>query len=153
GRRFFYNATDVMVSGGLGCAGCHPEGRDDGHVWHEAKVTSLNESERTIFIAEPDIAPNEKDGKLGYPRQTPMLAGRVASNGPYGWHAQNADLVARLKEGFTLHRWTSVYRKGEGEQLARIQYLRAFLRNALVTPPEDKREMSAEEKRGQEIFK
>src|SRR6185369_17908396 len=63
------------------------------------------------------------------------------------------DLVARLKEGFSLHRWTSVYRKGEGEQLARIQYLRAFLRNALVTPPEDKREMSAEEKRGQEIFR
>jgi hypothetical protein len=153
GRRFFYNATDVITSGGLGCAGCHPEGRDDGHVWHEANVTSLNDSERTIFIAAPDLAPNAKGGKIGYPRQTPMLAGRVISNGPYGWHAQNPDLVARLKEGFTLHRWSGVYRKGEGEQLARIQYLRAFLRGGLVTPPEEKRELTAEEKRGQDIFR
>lgn len=153
GRRFFYNATDIITSGGLGCAGCHPEGRDDGHVWHEASVTSNNDSERTIFIASPDLAPNEKGGKIGYPRQTPMLAGRVASNGPYGWHAQNADLVARLKEGFGLHRWSGVYRKGEGEQLARIQYLRAFLRSGLVPPPEETRELTAEEKRGQEIFR
>ena len=32
-------------------------------------------------------------------RPVPMLAGRVGSPGPYGWHAQNADLVARLKDG------------------------------------------------------
>ncbi|MEP7126312.1 MAG: hypothetical protein ABJE95_35600, partial [Byssovorax sp.] len=117
GRRLFHNATDALTSGGVACSGCHPEGRDDAHVWHEAKVASNNESERVIFIAEPELAPNEKDGKIGYARQTPMLAGRIGTDGPYGWHAQNKDLVARLKEGFGLHRWSSVYRKGEGEQL------------------------------------
>ena len=152
GRRLFYNATDPVMSGGLGCAGCHPEGRDDGHVWHESKVTSQNESERVIFIAEPELAPNEKNGKSGYAKQTPMLAGRVASPGPYGWHAQNRDLVARLEEGFGLHRWNSIYPNGEGEQLARIQYLRAFLQHGLVTPPREEREMSADEKKGKEIF-
>lgn len=152
GRRLFHNATDSLVSGGLACAGCHPEGRDDGHVWHEAKVMSLNESERVIFIAEPELAPNEKDGKIGFARQTPMLAGRIGNDGPYGWHAQNKDLVARLKEGFGLHRWSSVYRKGEGEQLARIQYIRAYARAGLVNPPKEKRELSEEEKRGQSIF-
>jgi DNA-binding beta-propeller fold protein YncE len=152
GRRLFHNATDALTSGGLACAGCHPEGRDDGHVWHEAKVASLNESERVIFIAEPELAPNEKDGKIGYARQTPMLAGRIGFDGPYGWHAQNKDLVARLKEGFGLHRWSSVYRKGEGEQLARIQYLRAFVRSGLVNPPKEKRELTDEEKRGQSVF-
>ena len=154
GRRFFYNATDRFVSGGLGCAGCHPEGRDDGHVWHEAKVTSQNESERVIFIGEPELAPNEKDGKSGYPVQTPMLAGRVGSPGPYGWHAQNADLVARLKEGFGLHRWESIYPKGVGEQLARIQYLRAFIQGkGMVSPPRSPRELTPQEKQGEGIFK
>jgi cytochrome c peroxidase len=33
GRRMFYGVGDVGTSGGLGCAGCHPEGRDDGHAW------------------------------------------------------------------------------------------------------------------------
>ena len=35
GRKLFYGARDGYSSGGLGCAGCHPDGRDDGHVWHE----------------------------------------------------------------------------------------------------------------------
>lgn len=153
GRRFFFNSSDPVVSGGLACNGCHPEGRDDGHVWHEAKVLSPNESERTIFIGEPELAPNEKGGKIGYPRQTPMLAGRVSAKGPYGWHAQNADLVERLKEGFGLHRWSSVYRKGTGEEIARIHYIRAFAQRALVTPPHEKRELTAQEKKGEEIFK
>ena len=32
---------------------------------------------------------------VGFPRQTPMLAGRVAARGPYGWHGESADLNAR----------------------------------------------------------
>ena len=152
GRRLFHNATDALTSGGLACSGCHPEGRDDAHVWHEARVASSNESERVIFIAEPELAPNEKNGKSGFAMQTPMLAGRIGTDGPYGWHAQNKDLVARLKEGFGLHRWSSVYRKGEGEQLARIQYLRAYARSGLVNPPKEKRELTEEETRGQVIF-
>ncbi len=152
GRRFFHNATDSIVSGGLACSGCHPEGRDDGHVWHEAKVTSQNESERDIFIGEPELAPNAKGGVLGYARQTPMLAGRVAANGPYGWHAQNADLVERLKEGFGLHRWSSVYKKGVGEQLARIQYIRAFAQKGLILPPREGRPLTEQEKKGKDLF-
>ena len=152
GRRVFYNATDPVVSGGLACAGCHPEGRDDGHVWHESRVTSQNESERVIFLGEPELAPDEKGGKSGWARQTPMLAGRVGAVGPYGWHAQNADLVARLKDGFGLHRWSSVYPSAEGEQLARIQVLRAFVQKGLVPPPREAREPTAAETRGKEIF-
>lgn len=34
GRRLFFTANDPLLSGGgLACAGCHPEGRDDGIVW------------------------------------------------------------------------------------------------------------------------
>lgn len=153
GRRLFYNATDTMVSGGLGCAGCHPEGRDDGHVWHEAKVTSLNDTERTIFIAEPELAPNAHGNTIGYARQTPMLAGRVNADGPYGWHAQNANLVERLKEGFSLHRWSGTYRRVEGEELARIHAIRAFVRAGLVTPKRPEGELTEEQKRGEAIFK
>src|SRR6185503_20030269 len=35
GRRLFYNAADPVINGGYACANCHPEGREDGHVWHE----------------------------------------------------------------------------------------------------------------------
>ena len=35
GRRLFYDARDAVMSRGVACATCHPEGRDDGHVWHE----------------------------------------------------------------------------------------------------------------------
>jgi mono/diheme cytochrome c family protein len=57
GRRLFHTERDPRISrDGRACAGCHPDGRDDGLVW-----------------------------KLGAgPRQTMMLAGRV-DEGPYGW--------------------------------------------------------------------
>src|SRR5262249_37092693 len=35
GRALFHDARDEAISGGLACAGCHPEGRDDGQVWRE----------------------------------------------------------------------------------------------------------------------
>ena len=47
GRRLFYDAADGQVSGGLGCAGCHPDGRDDGHVWLETRRGAAREGVRT----------------------------------------------------------------------------------------------------------
>jgi cytochrome c peroxidase len=149
GRRLFYNATDTITSGGLACAGCHPEGRDDGHVWHEADSEG-----HMVFFGEPENtpAPATKDVK-GFPRQTPMLAGRVNAKGPYGWHAQNADLVERLKEGFGLHRWARDSREGaDNEVRARAGYLMAFLRRGVATPPKEARDLTEVEQKGKQIF-
>ncbi|HET9933675.1 MAG TPA: hypothetical protein VFQ35_23380, partial [Polyangiaceae bacterium] len=84
GRKLFYAARDFPVSGGLGCAGCHPEGRDDGYVWHEATFTT-EDGETTNFVGIADNIPPEAHAR-GFARRTPMLAGRVNPVGPYGWH-------------------------------------------------------------------
>ncbi|MFT3772649.1 MAG: hypothetical protein QM820_45235 [Minicystis sp.] len=154
GRRIFYDATDAVTSGGVACAGCHPEGRDDGHVWHEVALKTRHAGDGTNFLGDEDQAPMESTKRVGAPRQTPMLAGRVAASGPYGWHAESRDLVARLKAGFGLHRWGAQRDNGygDGELLGRAQYLTPFLRHGLVPPPRDVHPLTPEEARGKEIF-
>lgn len=151
GKKLFYGANDAYSSDELGCAACHPEGRDDGHVWHEV-ITNAKENEGN-FLATQYLAEKTKEGKLGYPRQTPMLAGRVNAKGPYGWHAQSDGLLERIGEGFGRHRWigrvidTKAWMLGE-----RANALTVFLRKGLVPPPRINRELTAKEKKGKEIF-
>ncbi|HLM72142.1 MAG TPA: hypothetical protein VK459_05615, partial [Polyangiaceae bacterium] len=152
GKRLFYNGTESVVSGGMGCAGCHPEGRDDGHVWHEVKGPY---AKGMVFVAGTSmIGPDsglEGDAALGHARQTPMIAGRVKAAGPYGWHAESADLVARIKAGFGLHRWWEHMTDGKSMRM-RAEPLAAFLREGLLPPPRRERELTAEEERGRELF-
>lgn len=70
GRALFFDETDKRISrDGRACAGCHPEGRDDGIVWH-----------------------------LGMgPRQTPTLLGRL-ERGPYGWNGKHPTLAGNVRE-------------------------------------------------------
>jgi cytochrome c peroxidase len=70
GRKLFHTELDRRISrDGRACAGCHPEGRDDGLVW-----------------------------KLGVgPRQTPMLVGRL-DTGPFGWRGVHPTLESNLTE-------------------------------------------------------
>ncbi len=161
GKQLYYNATESTVSGGLGCAGCHPEGRDDGHTWHELKQGPYAH-EGSIFVSGIAMLGGEKDwfslkGKddkdvpQGYARQTPMLAGRVTSNGPYGWHAESADLKARVKGGFLLHRWWSLTTSAKSLTL-RAEPIVAFLREGLVPPPHRERALTPEEEKGKAIF-
>ncbi|WP_437504927.1 hypothetical protein [Sorangium sp. So ce1099] len=145
GRKLFYNATDWTTSGGLGCAGCHPDGRDDGHVWHEVSGESF-----ANFFGSADNRPMEGLAG-GVARQTPMLAGRVSAEGPYGWNAQSETLAARVREGFGLHRWGL----GDGSNIEvalRAGYLATFLREGLVPPPREDRPLTPEEKHGFALF-
>jgi mono/diheme cytochrome c family protein len=151
GRRIFHDATDSLTSGGLACAGCHPEGRDDGHVWHETTVVAFDG--HPTFVSGPDNVPTTEPEHRGYPRQTPLLAGRVVAEGPYGWHAESPNLTHRLTQGFALHRWSDTGEYHVRRDLYdRAMALRAFLRQGLVPPPREQRELSLEEKRGQEVF-
>jgi DNA-binding beta-propeller fold protein YncE/mono/diheme cytochrome c family protein len=75
GRRLFHEAASTRIAGdGRACASCHPDGRDDGLTW-----------------ATPEG-----------PRQTPMLAARLADTAPYSWDGANADLTGHTRR--TLHR-------------------------------------------------
>jgi DNA-binding beta-propeller fold protein YncE/mono/diheme cytochrome c family protein len=154
GRRLFYNANDSAMSGGLGCAGCHPDGRDDGFLWHELKRTPTDS--HAIFVATGAVleVPRKETEPLpkGFARQTPMLAGRVAAKGPYGWHAESEDLESRLVAGFDLHRWSGGGWRGKKVLMRRASPLAQFLREGLVPPPRPKRDLTPQEERGQALF-
>ena len=93
----------------------------------------------------------------GHPRQTPMLAGRVHAVGPYGWRGEAEQLDDRILTGFGIHRWfgnakptrTERYREHHGDQ---GEALAAFLREGLVPPPVEHRELTSVEKRGEALF-
>jgi DNA-binding beta-propeller fold protein YncE/mono/diheme cytochrome c family protein len=174
GRRLFYSAANEVTSGGLACAGCHPDGRDDGHVWHETtfaavegELASFNVpftnfvggldnatalAERWRTVAPLQIAGDARAPRgIGWARQTPMLAGRVAAKGPYGWHAESEDLPGRIAAGFALHRWTNL-EADETRTLTQAGHLAKFLREGLVAPAKAARDLTDDEQRGKAIF-
>lgn len=150
GRRLFYGAKDSYSSGGLGCAGCHPDGRDDGHIWHEVE----GRNDTRFFLAHQNLAEKTKEGRLGRARQTPMLVGRVAASGPYGWQGQSKNLTERLAEGFMLHRWEPWEKVDAGHWMTgvRANALITFLRQGLVAPPVGQGALTAEQERGKALF-
>jgi len=149
GRRLFYNATDRVMSGGLACSGCHPEGRDDGHVWHEARFNT-SDGTNLNFIGVMENLP-EEDRVKGFPRRTPMLVGRIAA-GPYGWHGENPDLRSRLVAGFGLHRWGGLPQHEQVNLDARASFLSAFVLRGLAPPPREERPLTPEEQHGKDLF-
>jgi len=73
GRKLFHRTDDPRVSGdGRACASCHPDGREDALTW------------------------STPDG----PRQTIMLAGRLAKSAPYSWMGAHHDLEQHLTSTF-----------------------------------------------------
>ena len=106
------------------------------------KVAQLKETKRGYsLVAFPTRGPalDEKGQRaratrIGLARQTPLLAGRVEADGPYGWRGESATLALRIEHGFGLHRWL-----GEGKAHYAVskeaEALAAFLREGLVRPP------------------
>ncbi|MEZ4301382.1 MAG: c-type cytochrome [Polyangiaceae bacterium] len=164
GRRLYSNARSAELSGGLACSACHPDGRDDGYVWREALLDAEHDDTDAVFLGFRSnmkrrstgpfgFSPNEKNRY--YPRQTPMLAGRVRAPGPYGWHAEARTLIDRLVRGFRLHRapWDRPAGLGDlGPYLHKIDSLADFLQSGLLPPPTVAHPLTDQEKRGKEIF-
>ncbi len=74
GRELFHTTNDHRISAsGVACANCHIGGRDDALTWPTPRG----------------------------PRQTPMLAGRIAETAPYGWTGEHATLPVYLGQTFT----------------------------------------------------
>lgn len=142
GRRLFYSAT---MAEGMGCAGCHPEGRDDGHVWREIGMEGSSDKR---FLGGDEIFGPPK-GVRGVPRRTPMLVGRLFPVGPYGWRAESETLEKRIQAGTQLH-------AGASPPFEIPQYyinaLGVFLRKGLVKPPARTAALTAQELRGKTVF-
>lgn len=154
GRRLFYSAVDEVTSGGMACAGCHPDGRDDGFVWRE-ETSAFDESSilvsSSFMFAHALPRPDGRE-RLGVARQTPMLAGRVDEDGPYGWHGDSPTLAKRIEHGFALHRWFTLQTHDSRSKQARAKRLAAFLREGLVPPPRDPRPLTEIEQHGRDVF-
>jgi cytochrome c peroxidase/DNA-binding beta-propeller fold protein YncE len=153
GRRLFFDANEPVVSGEMGCAGCHPDGRDDGHVWRELepKYTKFAHFRAGPTLARATSRGAEDVEPYGFARQTPMLAGRVRAVGPYGWHGESPTLVDRIKEGFELHRENDYMTDGLTLRL-RAEPIAEFLRSGLVPPPREDRELTDVEREGKAVF-
>jgi mono/diheme cytochrome c family protein len=150
GRKLFYNASDHLTSGGLACAGCHPDGRDDGFTWHEAAFETEDGNTQN-FVGSSANVPKEASLR-GFARRTPMLAGRVRAEGPYGWHSESKTVVERILKGFGLHRWGAIPEHEPAALELRATALMDFLRRGLVPPAPLERELDADEQRGKQLF-
>jgi DNA-binding beta-propeller fold protein YncE len=116
GRRLFHASTDPRIArDGRACASCHPDGRDDGLTW------------------------STPDG----PRQTPVLAGRLAKTAPYAWSGTNKDFAEHLKNTFQRL-------GGHGVTPREVDALEAYC-NAMAAPA-PARASDAEVARGKAIF-
>lgn len=154
GRRLFYNGRDSMMSGGYGCAGCHPEGRDDGHVWHQDEDADETEKTgiRSLMMHSVELT-TAYDSFAGQPRQTPMLAGRVAAAGPYGWKGESPSLKHRALIGFAIHRWGGWSAPGPADvRIQKAEAIGAFAREGLWPPPVDDRPLTEQEEAGKRLF-
>jgi mono/diheme cytochrome c family protein len=100
GRKLFHAAGDQRIANdGRACASCHPDGRDDAITW-----------------ATPEG-----------PRQTPMLAGRLAGTAPYAWSGTGDDVKQHLTHTFQRLR-------GSGLQPDEMDSLVAFV-TTMSAPP------------------
>jgi len=143
GRRLFYSSA---MAEGMGCAGCHPEGRDDGHVWIEVSEKSDGHF-RSRFLGGHEIQ-GKPEKAMGVPRRTPMLVGRVFPVGPYGWRGESETLEKRIMAGTLLH--AGEHPPDVPEYYANT--LGIFLRKGLPKPPAGRKELTDQEKKGKAIF-
>jgi DNA-binding beta-propeller fold protein YncE len=93
GRQLFYRTDDTRISNdGIACSSCHMDGRDDSITW----TTPMG------------------------PRQTPMLAGRLAGTQPYGWEGDRPTLADYIAN-------TVTRLGGQGLKQAELEDLSKFL--------------------------
>jgi mono/diheme cytochrome c family protein len=93
--------------GGLACASCHPEGRDDGHVWNFAMVG---------------------------PRRTQYLRGGLLATAPFHWDGEFSDVGALMQDVFSGRMSGGVLAPDQTNAVA--QWLDALPR-LTVSPPAD----------------
>jgi mono/diheme cytochrome c family protein len=117
GRKLFHASGDTRISkDGRACASCHPDGRDDALTW-----------------ATPEG-----------PRQTPMLAGRLAKTAPYSWSGGNDSVQEHLAHTFGRL-------GGAGLSGRELSALVAFA-NSLRPPVTETQDNSALIARGRAVF-
>jgi hypothetical protein len=83
-----------------------------------------------------------------------MLAGRLASPGPYGWLGADADLVARITHGADLHRWSPWGGRSYEvrDRKAAIERIAKFVRVGLVPPPGSGTPLTPVQLQGKALF-
>ena len=151
GRRLFYMAKDNTLSSGIACAGCHPDGRDDGHTWHVDDAGDPTDKNGFKPGGMHSVEMMDwREPLIGMARQTPMIAGRLSAPGPYGWKGESPNLKHRLIVGFTIHGRPAWYGNPQ-DAIDRADALLAFVPH-LATPPVDTSPLTDQEERGKKVF-
>ena len=123
GRALFHATDDGRLArDGRACASCHPDGREDALTW------------------------STPDG----PRQTIMLAGRVAASEPYGWFGTNKTLDAHVTRTMQRLGGTGLA-KSKADLDAILAYLGALRGPSLADAPKDLARTALVD-RGRDIF-
>lgn len=124
GRRLFHKTDDARISrDGRACASCHPDGREDQLTWSTP---------------------------VG-PRQTIMLAGRIAGTAPFSWLGAHESLQVHLTNTFQRLGGTGLPQGTGMEMDALIAYLHEMPAPSMSGALSDAEE-SALAARGQRIF-
>lgn len=120
GRRIFTYAGNPQLAraGRMACASCHPDGSQDGQVW---------------------IVPQG-------PRQTPLLAGRLADTAPYGWNGEFETMEQKIS--FTIEHNLG----GQGLTAPQLAALQAWLLKGLPEPQVTTAPLTADQEAGKALF-
>jgi cytochrome c peroxidase len=125
GRALFHATDDPRISrDGRACASCHPEGREDALTWSTPAG----------------------------PRQTVMLAGRIAGTAPYGWFGKHRTVREHVTH--TLARLGGVGLQGPADRAdldALLAYVSAMRPPSMRGAVEDAGHAALAE-RGREVF-
>jgi mono/diheme cytochrome c family protein len=107
GHELFHQSANPK--NGLSCASCHPEGREDGHVW---KFTSIGA------------------------RRTQTLGGHVLDTAPFHWDGDMPDIDTIMNEVF-VHRMGGIDQGGRHSKVLQswLGSLRAFPASEPAAPP------------------
>ena len=120
GRALFHKTSDPSISkDGRACASCHPDGREDALTW------------------------STPDG----PRQTIMLAGRLAETAPYSWSGNNVELDEHVRQTFQRLEGSGM---PDRERAALVAYIRTLAPPIAKTSPSGERALLVA--RGKELF-
>ena len=137
----------------MGCAGCHPEGRDDGHVWHESRSRAGRAATESSFLASQSWRRNDPGRQARVPAADAdaRRAGERARALRLARAEPRPCWTASRKASVSTAGGTRIYPKRRWRARARIALV-PFLRQGPGAAAAPERELTAEEKKGKAIF-
>jgi hypothetical protein len=92
-----FDLFHTLTPAGIACASCHPEGSDDGHVWHFITQDLRRRNDMTDLCVSPGTGPAAPANS----RRTQSLRGGILTTVPLHWDGDMGGMGDILSEVFT----------------------------------------------------